>query len=73
MNKKQIKKGIIGIMLVFLLSIILPVGQVIAQDSDHGDEYIDIIIRYEENVPEEGSLDPRFKNVQTMDILPIQT
>ncbi|WP_423190173.1 S8 family peptidase [Alkalibacterium sp. f15] len=73
MNKKQIKRGVVGIVLVFLLSIVLPVGQVIAQDSEYGDEYIDIIIRYKESVPEEESLDPRFKNVQTMDILPIQT
>ncbi|OJF90303.1 S8 family peptidase [Alkalibacterium sp. 20] len=73
MNKKQIKRGVVGIIFMFLLSIILPVGQVIAQDSDYGDEYVDIIIRYKESVPEEKSLDSRFKNVHTMDILPIQT
>lgn len=76
MNLTNIKRGTIGIVLVLLLSTVLPAGQIFAEDDRTGDEsdaYIDIIVRYEDTVPEEGSLDPRFKNVETMDVLPIQT
>lgn len=72
MKRNHIKSGALAIIVVFLLSIILPTGQAIAHDSHYGDEYIDIIVRYEEAVPEEDTLDSRFKNIQTMDVLPVQ-
>ncbi|GEK91095.1 S8 family serine peptidase [Alkalibacterium kapii] len=76
MNSNYMKKGIEGLLLVFLLSIFLPAGVIFAEEKarDTGiDPYIDIIVRYEGEVPDEASLDTRYKNIKTMDVLPIQT
>gem|GEM_PF-1092740 len=70
------KRGAIGLLLILVLSQVLPAGQIFAEDDQAGDitdDYIDIIVRYEEEAPEEESLDPRFKHVETLDLLPIQT
>lgn len=73
MTKKYLNRGAAGIAIIFLLSIILPAGQAAAHDRHNGDEYIDIIVRYKEAVPAEETLDESFENIQTMDLLPIQT
>jgi subtilisin family serine protease len=71
---KHIKRGAVGTLLIFLLSTVLPAGQIFAEDDrTDNEDYIEIIVRYEETVPDEASLDPRFKNIETMDVLPIQT
>ncbi|MER2063495.1 MAG: S8 family serine peptidase [Alkalibacterium sp.] len=76
MKLNNIKRGVVGTLLVLFLSTVLPAAQIFAEDGQRGHKaegYIDIIVRYEEAVPEEDSLDPRFKNIKTLDILPIQT
>ncbi|WP_143058690.1 S8 family peptidase [Alkalibacterium putridalgicola] len=71
---KHIKRGAVGTLLIFLLSTVLPAGQIFAEDDrTDNEDYLEIIVRYEETVPDEASLDPRFKNIETMDVLPIQT
>ncbi|GEK89578.1 Serine protease, subtilisin family [Alkalibacterium putridalgicola] len=74
MRMKHIKRGAVGTLLIFLLSTVLPAGQIFAEDDrTDNEDYLEIIVRYEETVPDEASLDPRFKNIETMDVLPIQT
>ncbi|MDN6730441.1 MAG: S8 family serine peptidase, partial [Alkalibacterium sp.] len=75
-SKNIIRKGTKLILLVFLLSFFLPASKLFAEENSDkaaSEEYIDIIVRYKETVPDEDLLDPRFKNVTTMDVLPIQT
>lgn len=56
-----------------MVSYILPSASVFAHDKHHGDEMVDIIVRYYDEVPDEEDLDPSYENVESFDILPIQT
>ncbi len=72
MRKMTKLLSVLGALLLMTGSL-LPATQVLAHDRHHSDQYIDIIVRYHEEVPSEEDLDPAFQNVQTMSLLPIQT
>ncbi|MDZ7836396.1 MAG: S8 family serine peptidase [Alkalibacterium sp.] len=73
MKMKQLRNAAAGMASVFLLSILLPAFQVSTHGMSADENTIDIIIRYEETVPDEDTLDPRYENINTMDLLPVQT
>lgn len=56
-----------------LFALIFPSSTILAQAESGNKEMVDIIVRYEDTVPNEEELDSSYKNVQTLDILPIQT
>ncbi|GEN50209.1 S8 family peptidase [Alkalibacterium pelagium] len=73
MNKKRVMLWRAACAVVLVLGILLPATSALAHDRHHSDEYIDIIVRYSGEVPSEEDLDPEFKNVRTMTLLPVQT
>lgn len=73
MNKKRVMLWRAACTVVLVLGILLPATSALAHDRHHSDEYIDIIVRYSGEVPSEEDLDPEFKNVRTMTLLPVQT
>lgn len=70
-NKRMIWTALCAVILIF--SSLLSVGNVAAHDTHHSEEYVDIIVRYHDTVPSEDDLNPDFKNVMTLDLLPIQS
>lgn len=73
MNNKRVMLWRAACAVVLVLGILLPATSALAHDRHHSDEYIDIIVRYSGEVPSEEDLDPEFKNVRTMTLLPVQT
>lgn len=51
---------------VLFLGSFLPLTAVQAHDRHHSDNYIDVIVRYEGEAPDEDDLDPSYKNVTTI-------
>lgn len=49
-----------------LMGALIPLTAASAHDRHHSDEYIDIIVRYEGEAPQEDDLDSAFKNVTTI-------
>lgn len=72
MNKKWLITWNTVCTLILLLSILIPSTSAFASDRHLSDEYIDIIVRYHDEVPDEEDLDPDFKNVRTMTLMPVQ-
>lgn len=70
-NKRIIWAALSTIVLLF--SSLLPLVDVMAHETHHSEEYVDIIVRYEDVVPSEDELNPDYKNVRTLELLPIQT
>lgn len=72
MNKRNLKISSFILAVVFLVSFILPAVTVFAHDKHHGDEMVDIIVRYYEDVPDEEELDSSFENIRTSKNRPVQ-
>ncbi|MCC5893958.1 MAG: S8 family peptidase [Alkalibacterium sp.] len=72
MNKKRLIVWNALSTLILILSILIPATSVLATDRHLSDEYIDIIVRYDDDVPDEDELDPAFKNIRTMSLMPVQ-
>ncbi|GAA0367171.1 hypothetical protein GCM10008932_18970 [Alkalibacterium iburiense] len=70
-NKGTIWAALCAIILI--IGSLSPILTVSAHDTHHTDEYVDIIVRYYDSVPSEEELDPGYKNVRTLELLPIQT
>lgn len=71
-NKKRLIVWNTICTLILILSILIPSTSALASDRHLSDEYIDIIVRYYDEVPEEEELDPAFKNIRTMSLMPVQ-
>ncbi|EXJ23373.1 serine alkaline protease [Alkalibacterium sp. AK22] len=79
MNKKWFVKLNIICLTVLTLSLALPAAAALAvedekteNESEEAIEYIDIMVRYKNEVPAEEELDPAFKNIETLSLLPVQ-
>lgn len=73
MRMKHIKRGAVGTLLIFLLSTVLPALNVKGNENDISDDYVNIIIEYEDYIPEDSNNDPSYKNVKTLENLLIKT
>lgn len=73
MKKFSLKLGAAFLAAFFILSYVLPSIQALAHDRHHGEEMVDIIVRYEGEVPSEDELDPTFENVRTSRHRPVQS
>lgn len=72
MNKKRLMVWNAICTFILILSILVPSINALATDRHHSDEYIDIIVRYHEDVPDEDELDPEYKNIRTLTLMPVQ-
>lgn len=78
MNKQWFVKLNIICLTVLSLSLALPAAAAVAGDDEstenekETEEYIDIMVRYKDEVPAEEDLDPAFRNVETLSLLPVQ-
>ncbi|MFC6463661.1 S8 family peptidase [Marinilactibacillus sp. GCM10026970] len=74
MKKLILKFGSLFLACMFIFALLAPTYSVFAHEetADSG-ELVDIIVRYEDTVPDAETLDPSYKNVRTLDFLPIQT
>ncbi|MEC6748293.1 S8 family peptidase [Marinilactibacillus sp. XAAS-LB27] len=74
MKKLILKFGSLFLAFMFIFTLLAPTYSVFAsEETADSDELVDIIVRYEETVPDTETLDPSYKNVRTLDFLPIQT
>ncbi len=73
-KKLILKFGSLFLAFIFIFTLLAPTYSVLAskETADSG-ELVDIIVRYEETVPDAETLDPSYQNVRTLDFLPIQT
>lgn len=73
-KKLILKFGSLFLAFMFIFTLLAPTYSVFAsEETADSDELVDIIVRYEETVPDTETLDPSYKNVRTLDFLPIQT
>ena len=73
-KKLILKFGSLFLAFIFIFTLIAPTYSVLAnEETADSSELVDIIVRYEETVPDAETLDPSYKNVRTLDFLPIQT
>lgn len=58
--------------ILFFLSYLTPSIHAFAHDRHHGEEMVDIIVRYYDDVRNEDELDPSYENVRSLNNRPIQ-
>ncbi|MFL2072727.1 S8 family serine peptidase [Marinilactibacillus psychrotolerans] len=73
MKKSLLKFGSLFLLSLLVIAFIIPSSTILAQAESSDEEMVDIIVRYNNTVPDEEELDPSYKNVRSLDILPIQT
>ncbi|MFL2122331.1 S8 family peptidase [Marinilactibacillus psychrotolerans] len=72
MKKSLLKFGSLFLLSLLVIAFIIPSSTILAQAESSDEEMVDIIVRYNDTVPDEEELDPSYKNVRSLDILPIQ-
>lgn len=73
MKKSLLKFGSLFLLSLLVIAFIIPSSTILAQAESSDEEMVDIIVRYNDTVPDEEELDPSYKNIRSLDILPIQT
>lgn len=74
LKKSLLKFGSLFLLSLLVFTFVFPSSTILAQEESRDEEeMVDIIVRYNETVPDENELDPAYKNVRSLDILPIQT
>ncbi|SFJ94393.1 Subtilase family protein [Marinilactibacillus piezotolerans] len=73
MKKSLLKFGSLFLLSLLVFTFVFPSSTILAQEESRDEEeMVDIIVRYNDTVPDENELDPAYKNVRSLDILPIQ-
>lgn len=73
LKKSLLKFGSLFLLSLLVIAFIIPSSTILAQAESSDEEMVDIIVRYNDTVPDEDTLDPSYKNVLTLSSLPIQT
>lgn len=75
MKKRSLTLSAAFLALLFIFSYILPAANVLAHDRHHGEEMVDIIVRYYDKdlIPNEEDLDPSFEDIRTSERRPVQS